>query len=299
MLMPRTFVSAQRIDRQPKVIVMGHTLTSQPPGGGNFIHFFFRFLLVHQTLTARQCLSTFESEMNEKLTVRGEPLVEIESGRKVRQLPQIRLGHFAFQHRLLQVKFVIGVVGRAGRHLTKSRPGAAGAQARHSAESSTRIRSAAQSGRRSGRHPNIRFVFPPRLPAKTKTTTSVSFHYAPHLHMQISSSAAFSGRKKLWRADSSDFWRRPNHFPSAGVANFFSPTEIETSSFFIQIHSNSDDGTGCGCRLSPFDEKMAFITSKRRENLLAKNCFSLSAAGAIKIETRRRRVLCSLSFASR
>ena len=42
-------------------------------------------------------------------TVRGEPLVEIETGRQVDELAQIGFGHFAFQHRRLEVEFVIRV----------------------------------------------------------------------------------------------------------------------------------------------------------------------------------------------
>ena len=54
--------------------------------------------------------------------MRGEPLVEIESGRQFRQLAQIGLGHFAFQNGLLQVQLVVGVVaGHADRRRRRRR----------------------------------------------------------------------------------------------------------------------------------------------------------------------------------
>ena len=43
------------------------------------------------------------------LTVRGEPLVEIESRWQIDQLAKIRFGHFTFEYRRLEVKFVLSV----------------------------------------------------------------------------------------------------------------------------------------------------------------------------------------------
>lgn len=42
-----------------------------------------------------------------EITVRGEPLVEIESGWELNELPEVRFRHFPLQHGRLEVEFVI------------------------------------------------------------------------------------------------------------------------------------------------------------------------------------------------